>query len=89
VLDAEACNTDSFLSRDISVFSTQLNRATWNKDSHLYVEAFSSPKYSLQKVHQFSLKNNVLDAATSKIDGFLGDTNMFLQQSRICLFGIM
>jgi hypothetical protein len=49
VVDAEACNIDSFLSRDISVFSTQLNRAIWNKESLSPHGKLKFPKIFLSK----------------------------------------
>jgi hypothetical protein len=36
---------------------------------------------SFQKLTQFSHGNNVLDAAASNIDGFLGEKQVFLQFS--------
>jgi hypothetical protein len=44
-------------------------------------------KYSFQKLTQFLQGNNVVDAAGSNIDSFLGRGVCVLQLSRISLFG--
>jgi hypothetical protein len=71
VIDATACNTHGFLSRDICVPSSQQYRTIWKNvslplpwNTHI---AGSIPF----KTNSFLTENNVLNASASNSDGFL------------------
>jgi hypothetical protein len=58
VIDSNSCNTHGFLSRDISVSSTWLNRPTRSKQTTSTLKHLSCRKYTFQKLTQFSQGSN-------------------------------
>jgi hypothetical protein len=62
-------------------FYTSANRPISKKISVSSFEIHDGRQYSFQKLTQFSLGNNVLDAPISNIDGFLSRDTVFLHLS--------
>jgi hypothetical protein len=71
-MDDPASNIDGFLIRDPCVSSIFLCRTVWTKKAYLYLEtAKLQDEVFLEKLTQFSLGNNALDAPAFNLDRFL------------------
>jgi hypothetical protein len=81
VLDATASNIDGFLWRGSCVFSIQLNRPIWSKQSLCTPWTHKLQEYSFQKLTPLSQGINVLDASATNTDGFLQEIHLFHQLS--------
>jgi hypothetical protein len=83
VLDAPACDTSGFLSRDTFL---QLSQIAYLQPIST-LKLLSCRKYSCQKLTQFSQGNNVLDVPASNADGFLSRGTCVSSTLWIGLFG--
>jgi hypothetical protein len=72
VLDASTSSTDGFLWRDRYVLNSPEQVYIKQTEPISTLKHLRCRKFSIQKLTQFSQGNNVLHAAASNPDGFLG-----------------